>query len=99
MIVIIAKEDDNHAVAVKKVLESVYNENVFVFDTSKFPTIYRLNGNFSNGAISFSLEKFWIALINRGLHWVTLNNLISSRDSIKEINPIDSDSDKDFKII
>lgn len=56
MIVIIAKEDDNHAVAVKKVLESVYNENVFVFDTSKFPTIYRLNGNFSNGAISFSLE-------------------------------------------
>jgi len=55
MIVIIAKEDDNHAVAVKRVLESSYDEEVFIFDTSTFPTSARLSGNFGEEGITFSL--------------------------------------------
>ena len=55
MIVIIAKEDDNHAAAVKQVLESKYDEKVFIFNTASFPTITRLSGHFGSGLFKFSL--------------------------------------------
>ena len=55
MIIIIAKEDDKHAVKVKEILEGKHNEKVYIFDTSTFPTFSRLTGYFGNGSRVFSL--------------------------------------------
>ena len=46
MIVICAKEDDDHVVAVSSILQSQHGEDVFVFDTSAFPSQVSLTGSF-----------------------------------------------------
>ena len=50
MILICAKEDDGHAVKVANILQSQHEQEVFVFDTSKFPGSVSLTGRFGNGA-------------------------------------------------
>ncbi len=55
MIVIIAKEDDKHAVAVRKHLETKHKERVFIFNTSTFPTTTRLSGIYGKDAFNMSL--------------------------------------------
>ncbi len=56
MIVICAREDDVHAVTVGSILESQHGEEVFIFDTSRFPGSVGLSGNFGSEAASISLN-------------------------------------------
>jgi hypothetical protein len=48
MIVICSKEDDPHASAVARILESKHKDDVFIFDTSTYPRVALLNATFDN---------------------------------------------------
>src|SRR5262245_11781488 len=49
MVVICAKEDDPHAVAVGALVASRHGTEVFVFDTSRFPTSVSPDAGFGTG--------------------------------------------------
>lgn len=55
MILICAKEDDVHATRVAAVLRERHAQEVFIFDTSTFPSSVALTGRFGNGATSLGL--------------------------------------------
>ena len=50
MILICAKEDDSHALRVASILQTRYEREVFIFDTSLVPQSISLTGRFGNGA-------------------------------------------------
>lgn len=57
MILICAKEDDAHTVKVATLLKGRYAEEIFIFDTSTFPTAVSLSGSFGNGAMDLLLAQ------------------------------------------
>ncbi len=57
MILICAKEDDAHTVKVASILKGRYSEEIFIFDTSTFPTSASLTGSFGNGAMDLLLAQ------------------------------------------
>jgi glutathione synthase/RimK-type ligase-like ATP-grasp enzyme len=57
MIVIIAKDDDEHAVAVHRLLETEHQEQVQILNTSCFPTTARLNARLCNGSPRVALRQ------------------------------------------
>ena len=57
MILICAKEDDAHTVKVASLLKGRFSEEIFIFDTSTFPTSTALTGSFGNGAMDLLLAQ------------------------------------------
>lgn len=83
MILICAKEDDVHATRVAAVLRERHAQEVFIFDTSTFPSSVALTANFGNGSTNLYL------LTREGRH-IPLENITSfwwRRPQPLEIDP------------
>jgi glutathione synthase/RimK-type ligase-like ATP-grasp enzyme len=84
MIIICAKADDTHAGKVVPILQEKYAQEVFIFDTSTFPTAVSLTARFGNGATGMSL----LTQDSRQIRLQDVTSIWWRRPQAMEIDPV-----------